>query len=284
MEREHGTRRGEHIMPDFFATITEAPPAALEMIADFLEQRAALPPLRAMLESYLAEIVLPPDAQVLEVGCGTGAITRVLAARPGVVAAVGVDLSVQLIAKARELSTDIAHLVFQEGDGHALPFSEASFDLVVFHTTLIHAPDPARMLAEAYRVLRSGGWLAVFEPDATTRSVAIGDWDPLEACRDAHLATGFQNPWLVRELSALVRSTGFDAGQLRSHGHIETSTSKFMISLGFVDVGADWLAATSRIGPELAAALKAEARRRIAAGTYCGFLSFASLIARKPGQ
>jgi SAM-dependent methyltransferase len=271
-------------MPDIFATITDALPDALAMIANFLEQRAALPPLRAMLESYLAEIVLPPDAHVLEVGCGTGAITRVLAARPGVVAAIGVDPSVLLLAKARELSTDIAHLVFQEGDGHALPFNDASFDLVVFHTTLTHAPDPARMLAEAYRVLRSGGWLAVFEPDATTRTVAIGDWDPLEACRDAQVATVFQNPWLVRELSALVRDRGFDAGRLRSHGHIETATSEFMLSLGFVDAGADWLAASGRIGAELAAALKAEARRRIAAGTYFGFLSFASLIARKPGQ
>jgi hypothetical protein len=53
--------------------------------------------------------------------------------------------------------------------------------------------------------------------------------------------------------------------------------------LPIADRGADALAAVGRIGPGLAAALKAEARRRVAARTFFGHVAYASLTARKPG-
>jgi phospholipid N-methyltransferase len=71
-------------MPDVFASITEASPQALEMIAGVLELRASIPQQQEMLRMYLRDIEFPDGAQVLEVGCGTGAITRVLAAWQGV--------------------------------------------------------------------------------------------------------------------------------------------------------------------------------------------------------
>ena len=69
-----------------------------------MELRAAEPRQREILETYLAWIDWPENARVLEVGCGTGAITRVLARRPGISAIVGVDPSPVFLAKARELS------------------------------------------------------------------------------------------------------------------------------------------------------------------------------------
>src|SRR5262245_53822696 len=159
-------------MLDPYASIAQANEALQARLAGVLELRAADPQQRAMLNAYLSEIQLPNAARVLDVGCGTGAATRVLAEMPGVREVVGVDPSPVFVEKARALGTSLPQLSFHTGDGRTIPFEGASFDLVVFHTTLCHVPDPEKALLEARRVLRAGGWLAVFDGDyvTTTRS------------------------------------------------------------------------------------------------------------------
>jgi cyclopropane fatty-acyl-phospholipid synthase-like methyltransferase len=63
-------------MPDVYAAIAEVDVATQERLAAILELRAADPQQRAMLDSYLSEVGFPPAARVLEIGCGTGAVTR----------------------------------------------------------------------------------------------------------------------------------------------------------------------------------------------------------------
>jgi ubiquinone/menaquinone biosynthesis C-methylase UbiE len=269
-------------MPDLYANITEAAPALLEGLMTALELRAANPQYRAMLDTYLADAPIPPDARALEVGCGTGAVTRVLAGRPGVAEAVGVDPSPVFVAKARELAAGLTTLTFEPADGRSLPFSGASFDLVVFHTTLCHVPEPEAMVGEGTRVLRPGGCLAVFDGDYATATLATGAGDPLQACADAFREQFVHDPWLVRRLPALVKSAGLQIERVRSYGYVEASEPGFMLA-SWVELGADALAASGRIGPEAAAALKAEARRRVASGEYFGHIAYMSLVARKPG-
>jgi SAM-dependent methyltransferase len=122
-------------MPDPYASIAQTDEALQARLAGVLELRAADPQQRAMLNGYLSEIQLPSLARVLDVGCGTGAITRVLAEMPGVKDVVGVDPSPVFVEKARELGRGLPQLSFHTGDGRAVPFADASFDLVVFHTT-----------------------------------------------------------------------------------------------------------------------------------------------------
>jgi ubiquinone/menaquinone biosynthesis C-methylase UbiE len=267
-------------MPDVYATIAEADPAVQERLAGILELRAADPQQRALLDAYLAEVDFPPGARVLEIGCGTGAVTRVLARWPGVAEAVGVDPSPVFIAKARELATALENAAFEEADGRALRFPDHDFDAVVVHTTLCHVPQPERVLAEASRVLRPGGTLALCDGDYDTITVALGEHDPLQACIEAVKAAFVNDPWLVRRLPALLRSAGFEQLGSRSHGYLQTSSPEYLLTL--VDRGADALAAWGRIGPELCAALKGEARRRADAGEFFGFMGFVSLLARKP--
>jgi hypothetical protein len=52
--------------------------------------------------------------------------------------------------------------------------------IALFHTTICHIPDPERALGDAFRVLRPHGWLAVFDGDYATTTVAIGDFDPFK--------------------------------------------------------------------------------------------------------
>ena len=123
---------------------------------------------------------LPDDpARVLEAGCGSGAICRDLAARPGIGSVVGLDPSPAFLDHARRLAEGIGSLSFTIGDARALPFDDGSFDAVVFHTCLSHVPRPEAALAEAQRVTRSGGRLVVLEGDYATTTVAIAPEDPL---------------------------------------------------------------------------------------------------------
>jgi ubiquinone/menaquinone biosynthesis C-methylase UbiE len=69
-----------------------------------------------------------------------------------------------------------------------LPYGDCSFDTVIFHTTLSHVPGSEAALAEAFRVLRPGGTVAVFDGDYSTTTLAIGDHDrcrpaPMLPCR-----------------------------------------------------------------------------------------------------
>jgi ubiquinone/menaquinone biosynthesis C-methylase UbiE len=266
-------------MPDVFANITAAPLQALEMIASVLELRATMPQQQEMLRTYLRDIDFPDRAQVLEVGCGTGAITRVLAAWPNVGEAVGVDPSPYLIDKARSLSPSLPHLVFAVGDGKALSFQAASFDVVILHTVLTHVPGPEAVLAEAHRILRPGGWLGICDGDFSTATLATGELDPLEVCVHAFVEGFVNDRWLVRRMRGLAATAGFEVSPLRSYGVVETVQPG--LTLTWVERGADVLASRGQISQEFATALKTEARRRAESNEFFGYMAYASMVGRK---
>lgn len=267
-------------MPDVWSSVAELDAAAQDRLAAVLETRGSDPQQQAMRREFLADVAFPERARVLDVGCGTGVLTRVLARRSDVGDIVGVDPAPSLLAKARELASALPNVAFQEADGRNLPFADAIFDVVVFDSTLSHVPEPERALAEAYRVLRPAGWLAAFDGDYATATVALGHHDPLQGCVEAMMANSVSDRWLVRRLPALVRGSGFEIVGFRSHGFLETTVGGYMLTV--VDRGVDILRATGQIGDETAAALKAEVRRRVEAGTFFGHIAYGSLVARKP--
>lgn len=87
---------------------------------------------------------------VLEVGCGTGLVLRRIAAFAR--AARGVDLSPGMLARARARGLDVG-----EAPATALPFPDASFDVVCSFKVLPHVPEVEGALAEMLRVTRPGG-------------------------------------------------------------------------------------------------------------------------------
>ncbi len=266
-------------MADVYATITEADRAVLDELARVLELRAADPRQKAMREAYLSELAPRPGDRVLEIGSGTGAVTRALSEHSPEAAVTGVDPSATFVAKATELSSGVANLDFEVGDARSLPYGDASWDVVVFHTTLCHIPGPDVALAEAHRILAPGGRLAVFDGDYATTTVATGDDDPLQPCVDAVVASLVHDRWLVRRLPSLVSEAGFTVTGSHSYGYVETTTPTYMLTL--IDRGADQLAAGGRIGAETADALKAEARRRVETGTFFGHIAYGVVFAAR---
>lgn len=267
-------------MPDVWTAVTGLDAAMQERLAGVLETRGADPQQQAMRRAFLADVAFPRHARVLEVGCGTGVLTRMLAEWPDVAAVVGVDPASALLTRARQLAVGLPGISFQEADARALPFQDGTFDVVVFDSTLCHVPRAAAALQEAARVLRPGGSLAAFDGDYATTTVALGEHDPLQACADTTMANSVHDRRLVRRLPALVRDAGFDIARVRSHGFVETAAGGYMLTI--IDRGADLLRVSGQIGDDLAAALKAEARRRVDAGSFFGHIAYASVTARKP--
>jgi SAM-dependent methyltransferase len=109
----------------------------------------------------LGVTVAPGDA-VLEIGCGVGRLTRVLAERASSVRAL--DVSDHMLRLARRHNPGLANVGWILGDGLTLtPIESASVDACVSHVVFQHIPDPAITLGyvrEMGRVLRPGGWSA----------------------------------------------------------------------------------------------------------------------------
>jgi ubiquinone/menaquinone biosynthesis C-methylase UbiE len=99
--------------------------------------------------------------RILDVGCGTGVLLRLLAARlPRAEALVGIDAASGMIAAAASKADD-ARLTFRTGRAEELPFPGESFDLVVTTTSFDHWEDQGVGLGECARVLATNGHLVL---------------------------------------------------------------------------------------------------------------------------
>ncbi|MCJ7558330.1 MAG: metalloregulator ArsR/SmtB family transcription factor [Gammaproteobacteria bacterium] len=100
---------------------------------------------------------------LLDIGTGTGRMLRLLSGRAQ--EAVGVDLSSDMLAVARSSleQAGLDHCMVRHGNMYQLPFSAGSFDTVTLDEVLGQAEDPARVIAEAARILRPAGNLLVVD-------------------------------------------------------------------------------------------------------------------------
>jgi ubiquinone/menaquinone biosynthesis C-methylase UbiE len=108
----------------------------------------------------LADLAAPAEGEhVLDVGTGTGLVANLIAPRvnPGTV--VGIDLSDNMLSIARRAKQKNVHFVGMAAEH--LVFRPETFDLVTMGEALTYFADPSAALAEAHRVLRAGGRLAV---------------------------------------------------------------------------------------------------------------------------
>jgi SAM-dependent methyltransferase len=149
----------------------------------------------AVFERYARDLVgrarpIGASDRILDLGCGTGIVARVLRERLGGAAnVVGIDASAAMIEKARSIAPEID---FREGNAMALPFADGSFELVLCQEMLQFVPDRVAALREVLRVLTPGGRLLT----STWRPRSVQPFhDALGRAAERHLGAPNDKRW-----------------------------------------------------------------------------------------
>jgi SAM-dependent methyltransferase len=146
-----------------------------------------------------------PGHLVLDLGCGPGTdVSRLTRAGATVL---GVDNDPAMLAEARRRFAGRPGVSLCRADVHALPLPGAVVDRARVDRVLQHVADPARVLAEARRVLRPGGLFGMAEPDWDT--LAVADADEEVSRRFARFVAGqVRNPTVGRQSVWLCEQAG----------------------------------------------------------------------------
>lgn len=168
--------------------------------ADWDEMRALELPALAVEDALVALIPEDAEGRLLDIGTGTGRVLELLA--PRVRQGLGIDASKAMLALARSrlAHPGLAHCAVRLADMYRLPLADASFDTAVLQMVLHYAEDPAGVVAEASRVLRSGGRLIVIDLAPHARDDLVS--------KRAHRWSGFSDAAIYQ----LLNDAGLDPG------------------------------------------------------------------------
>jgi 2-polyprenyl-6-hydroxyphenyl methylase / 3-demethylubiquinone-9 3-methyltransferase len=163
------------------------------------------------IENNIASAFRSPS-DVLDIGCGGGFLSNALARAGHRV--IGLDASTEALAIAARHDTTRT-VDYRRGDARALPFPDASFDVVCAMDFLEHVEDPGRVVAEAARVLRPSGlfFFHTFNRNPIAWLVVIKgvEWFVKNTPRDMHVLELFVKP---SELRAACASSGLEVVEI----------------------------------------------------------------------
>jgi SAM-dependent methyltransferase len=162
----------------------------------------------------LSVLQLPSGARALDLGCGIGGTTRQISRildKPSEI--VGLELNPDLVEAAKKLSSSEEDgLSFKQGDVSALGFADNTFDFVFARYLLMHLPEPEAVLKEMLRVCKSGGAVAVQEPDFSFQRCYPDSW-AYERLPDL-LSRLFPDAFLGPKLWSLFRRLGYSSSNV----------------------------------------------------------------------
>lgn len=189
----------------------------------------------------LVQLAAPSDGErVLDVACGTGVVARYTVPYVGPTGrVVGLDLNPGMLTMARTMpQREGVAIEWREGNATALPFPDASFDLVCCQQGLQFFPDRPAALREMCRVLIPGGRLALgvwrsleHHPFYIVLIAALERYVSAEAA--AHLRAPFALPQ-AETLRALVGAAGFQDIRIRIRGRMTRAPSLGDYVLGYL--------------------------------------------------
>jgi SAM-dependent methyltransferase len=106
---------------------------------------------------------LRPTDNVLDIGCGAGWLSRLIAARVAEGRVVGMDVSDEMVRRARRSNVELAHVMFVVGGVDKIPWEAIFLTRAISVESAYYWPDPARGMGEVCRVLRGGSsaWVLI---------------------------------------------------------------------------------------------------------------------------
>lgn len=166
---------------------------------------------RLVAREFLAWLAIPPKADWLDVGCGTGALSEAILANTDPACVCAVDASPGFVAYARHETRD-HRAEFTVADARSLPWDSSSFDAIVSGLVLNFIPQPERALAELARVARPGATVAAYVWDyADGMQIIRQFWDAAIALDSRAVTLDEANRFPLCQpaaLEALWRRTG----------------------------------------------------------------------------
>ncbi len=160
----------------------------------------------------------PAGSKVLEVGCGVGAQTLILARNNPEVQIVSIDISEESINRAKALmqKEEISNVEFHVADLFNLPFEDETFDHIFICFVIEHLNDPVSALKSLGKILKKDGSITVIEGDHGScyfypeTKEAIKTWECLIECQKRLNC----NPMIGREIYPLLNNSGFKTIQV----------------------------------------------------------------------
>ena len=193
-EPRQGSRWAAEPYPDYVAEVNRSIASSGVEQSFFTRGKA-----RRMLDILRRRGADPSQMSLLDIGCGVGLIHPFVAG--AFREAVGVDVAQDALDEAQRVNPDVCYLAY---DGRRLPVASASFDVAAAICVMHHVPpqDWLAFLEEAWRALRPGGWLMIFEHNP---------WNPLTRLAVARCTFDFDAVLLSPlRLTRLLRDSGFE--------------------------------------------------------------------------
>jgi len=230
---------------------------------------------------FFAALDLQPGQRVIDLGCGTGDLLRLLAPLVAPGTAVGVDLSETMIAEARgRMDSQSPNLSFRIGNVQELLFEAASFDRVLATQLLLHVPDPGQALAEMRRVLAPGGLISIAEFDWGT--VAVECTQRELGRRFTRLACDeLRNGLIVHELPWRLRDLGFD--RIRIIPRVDIAQDLDAFYRWFIEPAMPHFVRIGGFSAAEAEAFLGDLKERAAQGRYFSSRTYYSIVASRTG-
>lgn len=162
------------------------------------------------LAAMIAAAQFTGSERVLDLGCGAGHSAIAAAAKAAHVTALDVTPEMLEVAASLATSRGLTNITFQQGDVSALPFAEASFDVVTSRVSAHHYADPAAALSEAFRVLRPGGRFLLVDTIVPEDPTLDTFYNCFELLRDSSHVRN----WRATEWLRMLTAAGFQAALL----------------------------------------------------------------------
>ena len=270
---------------DLFARGKKPSPEAAIHLADLIERLGQHPSQARIRQEFVRQIGIEKAGRVLDIGCGTGVLTREFPPLVGEMGhVIGSDPNYRLVETARKLAKEkglSGRVSYCMGEAEVINFSaDNAYHATVSSQLFSHVPDPERILYEMVRVTKPGGRLAILDYDFATLSSSHLDQETTGRLHRFLVGKYLVNPTGIRTLPPLCVEFGLEKIDLAAFAYLEREAEGPLtlilldalgtaVSMGEIDAGA---AARWREGLE----------KQGADGGYFMALTYFALYAFKP--